>query len=197
MKITGAEVVREIYAYVLLGNGTMDERIISALAKRYNHSKEMRIPIAPQRPTGLDAVVKALIQCIERSKVIRYVVVLDREHITSMNHVEKKLKEHGLEMKRVNVLCGDAIAVEIRRGSKEALLYAIILGFEKRIEENLSKLIELEYGEHIEPDKKVIRRWLKEHGLRDINLIEKATVDHLEEAFPGLSYTLKILSKDP
>jgi len=83
MKIIRGGIVKEIYAYVLLRNGSIDERIVSALAERYNHSKEMRIPTISPRPTGLDAVVKALVRCMDKSIVMRYIIALDHEHITS------------------------------------------------------------------------------------------------------------------
>ena len=187
-------------AYVLSGDGPRDIRVFKAIAEHhYDHDKQLRCPQTPIRRRhrtgwGLSGVITALALCL-RTTVKRYIILLDREHANAMQDFEKKLREHGFEILDKRELADTAWYFKASSGGREAEIYVALLGFEKRIEENLAALIRLKYGNHVQPNKTAINRWLREHRLNDAELIRKATKRELEQAFPSLTRILRELTK--
>jgi hypothetical protein len=84
--------------------------------------------------------------------------------------------------------------IAVERGGRRGVIILAVQGRAKSIEEDYAELIKLSSGESVEPDKKHIKRWLKERGMGRLReLIRSASVEQLEEAFPSLTCALKAL----
>lgn len=197
MRIDESGTVSRVHGYLLVGNGPSDVRILTVLAERFDHSKVLRIPQTPLRGRkGLKASIESLTFCLDRPAMNRFILVIDREHVASKEEIEEKLQECGFECLEIEEINSGAYYVEAKRGDKRALIYIALLGFKKRIEENLAQLIKVMYNEDLEPRKKVIRRWLKVKGLRDVDLIRKARDEQLNQAFPSVTIVFRLISKN-
>ena len=85
--------------------------------------------------------------------------------------------------------------IECKRGSKPITAYLAISGKERRIEENIAYLIELQYKEKIETEKGIIRAYLREKGLENIEqLIERSHKKNIKKAFPHFTTILSELN---
>jgi hypothetical protein len=71
-----------------------------------------------------------------------------------------------------------------------------ILGHTKCIEENIAKLIELELGIEVKPNKTAIHKTLREHGIDKYKIVKNARDGNLKEAFPALYLILEIIKKN-
>ena len=75
-------------------------------------------------------------------------------------------------------------------------MYVAVFGFEKCIEEHLAELIRLLYNEQVEPKKDAVNRWLKQHKLKDEDLVKEALRRQVfEKTFPQLAIALRELAK--
>ena len=207
--VSGEYPETDVVAYVIIGDGARDERILRAIAEKFDHSKVVKIPQLPcgmrySKTLGLKGLVgctETLAACINITKVKTYVYVIDREHVGPEERVPEELRrvltERGFEVEEVRQLDVGAWFVKTRRGTKEITLYVAILGFNTKIEENLAKLIELLHHELVKPNKENISKWLKEHKLDDYELVRQASKRIIREAFPSLAIIVEKLSQDP
>jgi hypothetical protein len=77
------------------------------------------------------------------------------------------------------------LSVRVERGGRRGVIVLSVQGREKCIEEDLAELVKLVAGEEVEPEE--IHKWLRARGYRVIELIERASVNALEKAFPRSS----------
>jgi len=92
------EEARRAWTYVLIGDGPSDVRVIKAVAEGYDHGKVVKLPQrALFAEKGL-SVLRALAALVDKVDVNRYLVVVDREHVGSLQDVEMRLTEHGFEV---------------------------------------------------------------------------------------------------
>jgi len=198
MRVVKGEYVRA-HVYVLVGDGGRDVRILTAVAERYNHGKVLRVPRTPTTAgTGLDSVIRALAKLLDARVVIdKYLILIDREHVKSLKDVKGKFTSYGFEVLSVEDLNEASWVLKVRRGAKVIKVYVAVLGLSKRVEENLAKLIKLTYGDDVEGSKESVNKWLKEHGMKNSELVSKASRQQIEKALPTLTQTLKKLAKDP
>ena len=188
------------HIYFITGNGVREHRILEAAAPKFDHSKIIGIPQATLRrhirPTGLGATIRALTELVERVRVGSFLILIDREHVKGLSEVEDELKGHGFGVLDKEELTANCWRIRVRRGYKEATIYLVILGVEKAVEENLAKLIELLYLEHVKPTKEEVYRWLRRHDISDKDLVERASKRLFEQAFPQLAKALEELAGD-
>jgi len=186
-----------VHAYVLTGNGVREHRILEAAVLKFNHTKILKIPqTGLGRPTGLEGVTRALAEVIEKVNVRRFLILIDKEHVTNLNEVLNKLRSHGFEILRIEELDTNCWRIKARRGHREAILYLAVLGIKKSIEENLAKLIEITHYEQVEPAKETVYGWLRRRGIRDKDLIQQASKKSFRLAFPQLAKALEELAND-
>jgi hypothetical protein len=174
-----------VQGYVIFGNGRGDERIFGAISSKFNDKITISNPLLSHE-TGLSAAFKSIAKIAELvSSPSRYIIVIDREHVDE-NNLRGFAGEYGFELQSLGKLNEFAYLLEVKRSGRVADIYIAVSGFEKSIEENISKLIEERYGEKVEPSKGAIKSWLKGKNLRDKDLIEGASKEALERSFPGI-----------
>ena len=193
--------------YVLFGDGARDERIFRAIAEKYDHNKDIKTPQLPigyphslRKTLGLKSLIEAVATYLNITKVRKYVSLIDREHTGTdqefLIKLRKILLNMGFNIKKIKHLKEGAWKIELKKGAKQATLYIAIQGYRKSIEENLAKLIELKYGEELEPTKQAINKWLKKNRQRDIDLIKKASTHQLEETFPSITTIIQAIIQE-
>ncbi len=101
----------------------------------------------------------------------------------------RKLRGNGFDVEEEGIrrLEEGAWAIGVHRGGRRGIIYLAVLGFEKGIEENLSKLIRLLYSEDVDPDKGALNKWLRSRELSDEDLVRRASRSQIEQSFPSLS----------
>ena len=90
--------------------------------------------------------------------------MIDREHIASLDDYKNELINYGFQIVESNMLGDGSCCFKAVRGSNEVIVYVAVsgCGIHGKIECNLARLIQMRYNAQVEPDKKAIRRWLKE-----------------------------------
>lgn len=185
--------------YVIVGDGVREHRLIETITPKFDHRKTLGIPgvALGRRETGLTGMIRMLAKLIDKGVTVRtYLALIDKEHVRGRDDVGRKLREHGFDILDVRELTSDCWILRVRRGAREVAVYVTLLGTRKSIEENLAKLIELEFGEQVEASKESIRGWLRKQGISDRELVERASKDKLAQAFPQLARALEELAKD-
>jgi len=187
---------------VIYGNGSTEHRLIPEIMNRLGFRKEYIEPQIAGGTIGLKAAIDSVAVLLNRRATPRYyLIIIDREHVPGKNTIEDQLVIRGFTQIQFETLYPNyAWNITCRRGAKQATIYIVALGTEQTpyIEGNISKLIQLEYDEYVEPLKKKIREWLRRRNMRDRDLIKQATRTNIEEAFKPLVTTLsKIAEEDP
>jgi len=181
-------------------------RILREAAEKYDHSRIIRIseagyPCGDQSECrrrygkGLSGSIARLASLVSRITVDKFIILIDREHIGSREDATRKLEEHGFKVIESEAMDKGCWKFSIERGFKRATLHIAILGWIKSIEENLALLIQLLYGKHVEASKKAIDAWLKKRGMSDSDLVESASREQFEKAFPQLARILREVSQ--
>ncbi|MGC9104055.1 MAG: hypothetical protein ACP5JF_04580 [Candidatus Methanodesulfokora sp.] len=131
----------EVHAYVIFGDGQMDERIFSAIASKFDHEITVSNPLSAHK-TGLSAAFKAVTELAERVRPsFNYLIIIDQEHVRG-EELKRIVGEYGFELQNFTKINDFAYKLRARRGGKIANIYIAVNGFERGIEENIVKLIE-------------------------------------------------------
>jgi len=178
------------------------------LAQRFNgYDKVLLLPTkAPSlgierkkcgRFSGLSAfqVVKTY---VSKWRLTEYLLIIDMEHfglhhdkVSIQNAIEDNVRSFGFADPKVTLLNEGAYRISCFLGSHRISMNAALSGSEKRVEENISKLIKLEYNTEIAPEKGDIESELHRLGLSLEELLRKSDLNNLSRAFPGLTAALK------
>lgn len=203
MRVVEGQVAGTPNAYLVVGNGAEDVKVFTVVAEAYDHRKTILLPILPihRGERGLAAVARALaiLVSLQRASKSVYLVLIDLEHVKSLDDVEDKLREHGFDVVETEILGEQCYRVEVERGSKRAIVYVVVSGDRecRSIEAHIAKMIRELYKEEVKCDKKFIRKWLKRHGIRKVSLVQEAMLRGLvSKVFPQLAIALQQLSRD-
>lgn len=206
MRVVEGQVAGTPNAYLVVGNGAEDVKVFTVVAEAYDHRKTILLPTLPVREkdrvgTGLTVVARALaiLVSLQRASKSVYLVLIDLEHVKSLDDVEDKLREHGFDVVETEILGEQCYRVEVKRGSKRAIVYVVVSGDRecRSIEAHIAKMIRELYKEEVKCDKKFIRKWLKRHGIRKVSLVQEAMLRGLvSKVFPQLAIALQQLSRD-
>jgi len=205
MRVIEGSVVGRADVCLIVGNGGRERRMFKVVAEAYNHGKTILLPLSPilekTGRLGLEGTVRALAVLISQQPVRNYVylVLIDLEHVKSVNDVKAKLREYGFEVLNTETLGEGCYRLKVRRGAKYATIYVAVFGDREcqSIEAHIVRIVRELYGEELECDKKSIRKWLRKHGMRDSELIRKAVQKRLiPKVFPQLVVVLQQLAKD-
>jgi len=184
--------------YLVVGDGARGIRVLKPLAARFNHCRTVRAPQAPIRGKGLEATFNTLTVLVDKTRVSKYLILIDREHIADPGSVEAELRRRGFDVTEMDMAPEGLIRILARRGHKEVAVFVAVLGLRKSIEEHLARLIEALYGDRVEPEKSSVNSWLRSKGLSKGELVEEALKRGVAgDVFPQLVKALETLSKDP
>ena len=189
---------------VLTGNGRREYRILKAIAKKYDGSEKLLY--FPRRPGYLPgaklSVLRVVKVYVSRYKINNFLCLIDKEHFTGTDiekEVKEKIREFGIEVtqiQRFNVNTENAIYLNGIVGTRNFTLWMIIAGKEKCMEENLAKLIEIKFGEKIEPTKSNITEALRKHDMDTEKLLASVSIEQLKQSFPALNFVLSRLESN-
>ncbi len=185
---------------IIYGDGSRERRLVPAIARKLGFTKDYAEPQIPGPTIGLGAAVDAIAALLDMKAAPRYyLIVIDKEHVPREHAIREELEKRGFTSIHVEPVHQDyAWRISCKRGAKETTIYIAAMGTQRapHIEGNLSKLILLAYGEHVEPTKEAIKNWLKERGKRDKDLVEEAPKNKVEEAFKPLAETLATITRE-
>ena len=189
---------------VLTGNGRREYRILKAIAKKYDGREKLLY--FPRRPGYLPgakfSVLRVVKVYVSRYKINNFLCLIDKEHFTGTDiekEVEEKIREFGIEVtqiQRFNANTENAIYLNGIVGTRNFTLWMIIAGKEKCMEENLAKLIEIKFGEKIEPTKSNITEALRKHDMDTEKLLASVSIEQLKQSFPALNFVLSRLESN-
>ena len=191
---------------IITGDGSNEFHIMKELCKKYNgHNKLLWFPRTPllikKGLCALDTIKIYLNNQIFGINSIIYLV--DGEYIEedAINEIQDHLNSIGVNIIDVSPI-NEAFAIRCISGNYEVILYCIVSGTETCIEEEIAKLIDLEYGVKINLSgdrdsgwktriKKEIRQILKGRNKNLEELIRNAEKSKLERSFPNICAVLR------
>jgi hypothetical protein len=179
---------------VITGDEGNEERVLKALAPRFDGRKQLFWPKPPIfRKTGLIALeaVKVYPSLIGQRN-LKVLFLIDQEHIKGEIQQEVLKALIGIEIKSVEKIYDKALYIKTSIGEKSIDIYAVVQGKNKCLEENISELLEI-MGYKVNPDKDEIKKLLKEIRKDLEEIIKETSLKDLEMAFPQLIKTLRIL----
>jgi len=188
------ELLKEPLAYVLTGDGSRDIRTLGEICEKYDHKSVLILPqYAPATGLKVTEILATLFD--KERKTLRFLVLLDKEHLRSINDFKKALSERGFAvLGRIKRLCEGCWKITVEKGGKQGIIILAVQGRVKSIEENYAELIKLLSGENVEANKESIKKWFKDHGVSGYReLIRNAKVEILEKAFTPLTCAIKTL----
>ena len=191
---------------IITGDGSNEFHIMKELCKKYNgHNKLLWFPRTPllikKGLCALDTIKIYLNNQIFGINSIIYLV--DGEYIKEDAIIE--IQDH-LNSIGVNIIdiapINEAFIIRCSSGNYEIILYCIVSGTETCIEEEIVKLIDLEYGVKINLSgdrdsgwktriKKEIRLTLKGKNKNLEELIRNAEKSKIERSFPNICAILR------
>ena len=176
----------------ITGNGRTDLHILDAFAKKYNGMKKfIWTPTSSrQKKTGLKAL-DAIKYIVSKYKIENFIYLVDKEHVKDKDDILQYLSKFLRNVSREGHL------ITANYGSHSIRIYTVIFGEEKCIEEEIAKLIKIRYSMDITPDKKEIKKFLREKKTWYDKLIEVSTKNELRESFPNLSEIMQKIEEDP
>jgi hypothetical protein len=186
---------RQAQIIVLTGDGKTEIRVLKHCSRIYNGKKTLWYPGTPIPQRTTIEALRAVKVCVESYRILYYLFLIDREHLEKGKEeetIEKVLMNEGFREMEITQL-NSLFLVKCLLGPRRIMIYVIVIGTEKRIEEELVELIKLELGVDIEPEKGEIRKVLKSHRMDFEDLLRNAKRENLEEAFSSLCSALKMI----
>jgi hypothetical protein len=203
----------EPWSFVGTGDGTDEFHILRAVAERYDGTCTLWFPKSPLgKRTGLTVLDSINTIITHYPKIGTFLFLIDREHIVQglekrdaarlNNNKIQVMLERRLSNKHIKIIkMGDntpdgAFMIKGKLGSRILQIYVIIQGIDLKIEEEISKLIELEKNITIPPEKEYIQDFFKEifHrksiGMGTAKLIAETSKNNLQKSFSGLTFIL-------
>jgi hypothetical protein len=173
------------------GDGSNETRVCKGFTEKFDGDRVIFLTFKsplPHRSTGL-ASLAAVRTYIDKFDVKRLVWSCDKEHLASQNdwvaQVTNTLMSLGMNANAA-VTWNDAARFSVVLGPKNALLWCAFTGIQVNLEENLSRLIQLEYGLAVAPDKPTVHSFLSSRGLTIDELIRRSSATSLKHAFSSL-----------
>jgi hypothetical protein len=189
----------------LTGDGRWEHPILKALAERYNGNENVLLITVPVgllgrgykqagRFSGLSAL-QAIKTYVRDFRIKRYLFLIDIEHFSCTEEVqatlEASLRGANFILQHIEPLGeplgAQAFLVKCSDGSHEIVVHAVIAGEEKCIEEDIARLVSLEYDITIAPIKGLISNVLRQRGKNLFSFVKHAALTNLRQALPDLT----------
>jgi len=195
----------EPWSFVGTGDGTDEFYILKAIAERYNGPRTLWFPKSPLgKKTGLSVLDSIKTVVARYPKVSTFLFLIDREHIGREldNSGIKEMIERRLSNGHVKIIetndntPNGAFMIKGELGSHKLQIYVTIHGIDLKIEEEISKLIELEKNRTVPPEKKHLKDFFEETyrkrsiGQGTAKLIAQANKNNLKMSFPAMTFIL-------
>ncbi|KAF5410940.1 MAG: hypothetical protein U9N46_03645 [Euryarchaeota archaeon] len=195
----------EPWSFVGTGDGTDEFYILKAIAERYGGPRTLWFPKSPLgKNTGLSVLDSINTVVARYPKVSAFLFLIDREHIgwELDNFGIKEMIERQLSNGHVKIIetsdntPNGAFMIKGELGSHKLQIYVTIHGIDLKIEEEISKLIELEKKRTIPPEKTHLKDFFEEmYRKRNVwqgaaKLIMHANKNNLKISFPAMTSIL-------
>jgi hypothetical protein len=182
----------------LTGDGRREQSLLKAFAERYNGEEfvlQLPATVAPlghgNKLTGRFAgfsVLQTIKTYVSKWKFTRYLLLIDKEYFNDEDLIsEIKNNLTGFNLVKINSLADQAFLINCNVGSHDLTIHAVVCGKKKCVEENIAKLINLEFGTPVKPTKSDIDRTLNQHDSNLYMLIKNAREKNLCQAFTDLT----------
>jgi hypothetical protein len=151
----GGEASGKPLAYVIIGDGYTEVRILEAIGDKLNHS-EVLLYVKWGISIGLSAALDTLAKLFSLDKrVSKYLLIIDREHVKSVDDIINGLLARGFTISGEERCYAEACHIfTVEKGGRRGAVVVSIQGKERCIEENIAELIRMHYNENVSSDKK-------------------------------------------
>lgn len=189
---------------MLTGDGRWEDRLVEGFCKKFDGGYGGKSVISLRGPivgriTGIASLSQIKI-LIGKFGVRDFIWLCDKEHFERIDGWENRIMD-ALRVYGINAVIGESYdgyaKFYLEFGGKRAIVWAALVGVERKLEENLVKLIKMQYEKKIEPTKDELRNFLKKHGMDVETLIEKSAMDNLRESFPSVFTVFEKIHDDP
>lgn len=199
----GTDDVRNV-TLALTGNGNTDRVALKALTEHTrNNNKRLWIPTAVAvlgrgskrnpRLAGF-SILQAIKSYIGKYELEGYLVVIDKEYVSSEESLESQihiaLTGFGFPSPQIEHLVEQAFLVLCEDCAHKIQIRIVVCGDQRRIEENIAKLIFFEYGVVVEPEKGAITKFYRERRTDLYSLIKHSSPANIRRSFNGLMAAL-------
>jgi len=189
----------------IFGDGRLDMRVFELTATRLNHGAHKSVQMLSSRDKGLEGAVETLTSLLihARVKPKTFIVVLDREHVESVDQLRDVLvRKYGFKIKTMEPVGeegGNVYKVKCAKGPLGVTIYIALLGLSERgmLEEHIAELGKVVYNVDVEPKKESLRRWMRESGIELEELIRRAPLDSIRDALRPLYDLIVAVEGDP
>ena len=134
------------------------------------------------------SVLRTIKTYVSAYKFTRYLLLIDKEHFNDTDLIsEIRTNLTGFNQINITQLSDQAFLVSCNIGLHKLTIHVVVCGEKKCIEENIAKLICLEFRTHVKPTKPNIMRALSQQDSNLYLLIKNAKSNNLHQAFMDLT----------
>src|ERR1035437_146750 len=174
----------------LTGDGRREQSLLKAFAERYNGNEfVLQLPATVgllghgNKITGRFpgfSVLQTIKTYVSKWKFTQYLFLVDIEHFNDEDLIlEISRNLIGFNLINIIRLADQAFLIKCNLGSHELTIHVVVCGEKKCIEENIAKLILLEFGSQVEPTKPAIDQALNQNDSNLYLLIKNAESNNL------------------
>lgn len=204
----GVDDPSELWSFVGTGDGTDEFHILKAMSERYSGTRTLWFPKSPSgKKTGLSVLDSINTVVTRYPGISTFLFLVDREHIGRElnNSGIKEIIKRRLSNRHIKIIETDDDApdgtfiAKGELGSHRLQIYMAIHGTDLKIEEEISKLIELEKKITIPPEKNHLKDFFEETyrkrsiGQGAAKLIAQASKNNLRVSFPAMTFILNAI----
>lgn len=175
--------------FVIIGDGTLEEKLLRAIAPKFNGAVCTLVLTSPPLPVGKKtgiAALEGLASTLDKGyKVDKAIYLVDKEHVASLNEIKEELKGYGFVIEGCEKLGEKSASLDLSRGHVRLKLYVAIGGDNKSIDEELAKLATNLYNKEVKPED------VKRGKIKIKGLISEATIDAIKRSLEGLASVLQ------
>jgi hypothetical protein len=201
MKVTRDRIEGKLIAIVISGDVITgaEFELLREFSKKHNGVKNLWFPKTSLLKPGAGLKALKALKTYKRY-FTNFLFLVDREHFKTQEEkeeIEDTIKGFGINVISLLPLSKGSFILEVEIGDCKATLHIVIFGETKKLEEEITKLIERTLKEKVQPEKNEIKEIYKKHKTSLEKLVKNANSKDLNEAFPNLTLILKkISSKD-
>ena len=191
LRDTSPQESRRVVLHVITGDGRWEFKVLKGICRKLNgKDKIVYSPISRiEKKTGIGCLdfLNELPGYYEEREVPKVLAIVDKEHVPQ--NLEKEVSSRVKLMAFREEINGRLYFMKVKSKGREIKAYLSISGEEKRIEEDISKLIKLRFRVEIPPEKKAIIDFLRENkreiGRKEIeDLIYTSKIEEIRKTIP-------------
>ena len=143
------------HVLLIIGDGLREEKLIRCITPKFDGGKcILSMPGLPGHfrvRKGVSAL-EGLIHTLMRCKVDKALYIVDKEHVTNPDEVNRWLKQHGCKVEEHGRIREGVGWLRFTYGPRKIKLYIVIAGHRKSMDEEIEKLAGEVYDKEIKPE---------------------------------------------